>query len=70
MPRICYSIIIAYGIATIAEIRIQHRAIDKILNTESKQFNNEYLAKTEEKERDIERKESEKKKISLNWKRC
>ncbi|WPD22803.1 MAG: DUF4407 domain-containing protein [Candidatus Electrothrix scaldis] len=62
MPRICYSIIIAYGIATIAEIRIQHRAIDKILNTESKQFNNEYLAKTEEKERDIERKESEKKK--------
>lgn len=62
MPRICYSIIIAYGIATIAEIRIQHRAIDKILNTESKQFNNEYLVKTEEKERGIEKKESDKKK--------
>jgi hypothetical protein len=62
MPRICYSIIIAYGIATIAEIRIQHRAIDKILNTESKQFNNEYLAKTEKKERDIEKKESDKRK--------
>ena len=62
MPRICYSIIIAYGIATIAEIRIQHRAIDKILNTESKQFNNEYLVKTKEKENDIEKKESDKKK--------
>jgi hypothetical protein len=62
IPRICYSIIIAYGIATIAEIRIQHRAIDKILNTESRQFNNEYLAKTEEKENDIDKKESDKKK--------
>lgn len=62
IPRICYSIIIAYGIATIAEIRIQHRAIDKVLNTESKQFNNEYLVKTEEKERGIEKKESDKKK--------
>lgn len=63
MPRICYSIIIAYGIATIAEIRIQHRAIDKILNTESKQFNNEYLIKTEEKQKTIDQKESDKKKI-------
>ncbi|MGB5685887.1 MAG: DUF4407 domain-containing protein [Candidatus Electrothrix sp.] len=62
MPRICYSIIIAYGIATIAEVRIQHRAIDKILNTESKKFNNEYLVKTKEKENNIEKKESDKKK--------
>ncbi|MCI5148072.1 MAG: hypothetical protein D3916_01460 [Candidatus Electrothrix sp. MAN1_4] len=63
MPRIGYSIIIAYGIATIAEIGIQHRAIDKILNIESKKFNSEYLVKIEEKERDRAKEENEKKKI-------
>jgi hypothetical protein len=63
MPRIGYSIIIAYGIATIAEIGIQHRAIDKILNVESKQFNSEYLVKLEEKENEIAKKENEKKKL-------
>ncbi len=63
MPRIGYSIIIAYGIATIAEIGIQHRAIDKILNIESKEFNNEYLVKIEKKESDIAQEENKKKKI-------
>ncbi|MCI5165929.1 MAG: hypothetical protein D3903_07500 [Candidatus Electrothrix sp. GM3_4] len=60
-PRIFYSIIIAYGIATIAEIGIQHRAIDKILNGESKQFNNDYLKKIKEKEQGIKTEENYKK---------
>lgn len=60
-PRIFYSIIIAYGIATIAEIGIQHRAIDKVLNVESKQFNKEYFEKIKEKEKDIKTEENYKK---------
>ena len=62
-PRICYSIIIAYGIATIAEIGIQHRAIDKILNVESRQFNKEYLEKIKEKERTVKTEENNNKEI-------
>ena len=53
MPRICYSIVIAYGIATIAEIGIQHLAIDRVLSFETKDFNGQYLSMIDGKKKEL-----------------
>lgn len=54
IPRIIYSLIIAVGLATLAEISLQANAIDEQIQQESNQKNKEYFAKLEKYEQELE----------------
>ena len=54
IPRIIYSLIIAVGLATLAEISLQSNAIDEQTQKESNQKNKEYFAKLEKYEQELE----------------
>jgi uncharacterized protein DUF4407 len=54
IPRILYSLIIAVGLATLAEISLQANAIDEQIQQESNQKNKQYFAKLEEYEVELE----------------
>ena len=51
IPRLLYSLIIAFGLATLAEISIQSDAIDEQIKTDTKAKNKDYYAKTDKFER-------------------
>lgn len=50
LPRIAFSVSIALFIATIAEISIQHKAIDEVLQKETVDLNKEYFRRLKSKE--------------------
>ena len=54
IPRIIYSLIIAVGLATLAEISLQANAIDEQIQQESNQKNRPYFAKLEKYEQELE----------------
>lgn len=54
IPRIIYSLIIAVGLATLAEISLQANAIDEQIQKESNIKNQEYFAKLEQYENELE----------------
>ncbi|NVK21541.1 MAG: DUF4407 domain-containing protein [Kangiellaceae bacterium] len=54
IPRIFYSLIIAVGLATLAEISLQANAIDEQIQQESNLKNREYFAKLEAYEQELE----------------
>lgn len=54
IPRILYSLIIAVGLATLAEISLQSTAIDEQIQQESNQKNQEYFSKLEAYEQELE----------------
>ena len=54
LPRIIYSLIIAIGLATLAEISLQANAIDEQIQQESNEKNREYFAKLEQYEQELE----------------
>ncbi|TQV89533.1 DUF4407 domain-containing protein [Aliikangiella coralliicola] len=54
LPRIIYSLIIAVGLATLAEISLQANAIDEQIQKESNEKNREYFAKLEKYEQELE----------------
>ena len=54
IPRIIYSLIIAVGLATLAEISLQANAIDEQIQQESNEKNKEYFAKLEKYEQELE----------------
>ena len=54
IPRIIYSLIIAVGLATLAEISLQSNAIDEQIQQESNQKNREYFAKLEAHEKELD----------------
>ena len=54
IPRIFYSLIIAIGLATLAEISLQANAIDEQIQQESNLKNREYFAKLEEYEQELD----------------
>jgi len=54
IPRILYSLIIAVGLATLAEISLQANAIDEQIQQESNQKNKQYFAKLEKYEVELE----------------
>ncbi|MCO7225590.1 DUF4407 domain-containing protein [Pleionea sp. CnH1-48] len=54
IPRIVYSLIIAIGLATLAEISLQANAIDEQIQKESNEKNQEYFAKLEKYEQELE----------------
>jgi len=53
LPRILFSLAIAYVIATLAEISLQHKAIDEVLQREMRGLNSEYFSRLAEKEKDL-----------------
>ncbi|GAA4356049.1 DUF4407 domain-containing protein [Kangiella marina] len=54
IPRIIYSLIIAIGLATLAEISLQSNAIDEQIQQESNVKNREYFAKLESHEKELD----------------
>ena len=54
IPRVIYSLIIAVGLATLAEISLQTNAIDEQIQQESNEKNKEYFAKLEKYEQELE----------------
>ncbi|MCW8876530.1 MAG: DUF4407 domain-containing protein [Kangiellaceae bacterium] len=54
IPRIIYSLIIAIGLATLAEISLQANAIDEQIQQESNEKNKEYFAKLAKYEQELE----------------
>lgn len=54
IPRIIYSLIIAVGLATLAEISLQANAIDEQIQQESNEKNKPYFAKLEKYEQELE----------------
>jgi len=54
IPRVIYSLIIAVGLATLAEISLQANAIDEQIQLESNQKNKQYFAKLEKYEQELE----------------
>lgn len=54
LPRIVYSLIIAIGLATLAEISLQADAIDEQIQKESNQKNGEYFSKLEKYEQELD----------------
>ena len=54
IPRIIYSLIIAVGLATLAEISLQANAIDEQIQQESNQKNKVYFDKLEKYEQELE----------------
>lgn len=54
IPRVIYSLIIAVGLATLAEISLQANAIDEQIQQESKQKNKDYFSKLEKYEKELE----------------
>ncbi len=54
IPRIIYSLIIAIGLATLAEISLQSTAIDEQIQKESNQNNREYFAKLTAYEKELD----------------
>ena len=54
VPRIIYSLIIAVGLATLAEISLQSNAIDEQIQQESNEKNREYFAKLEAHEKELD----------------
>lgn len=54
IPRILYSLIIAIGLATLAEISLQASAIDEQIQQESNLKNKPYFAKLEQYEQELE----------------
>jgi len=54
VPRIIYSLIIAIGLATLAEISLQSNAIDEQIQQESNVKNREYFAKLEAHEKELD----------------
>ena len=54
IPRTIYSLIIAIGLATLAEISLQANAIDEQIQQESNQKNKTYFAKLERYEQELE----------------
>ena len=50
IPRILFSVAIAFVIATIAEISLQHKAIDEVLRQEMRVLNEEYFTRVHRKE--------------------
>ena len=54
VPRIVYSLIIAVGLATLAEISLQANAIDEQIQQESNEKNREYFEKLEKYEKELE----------------
>jgi hypothetical protein len=54
IPRVIYSLIIAIGLATLAEISLQANAIDEQIQQESNQKNQEYFTKLEKYEQELE----------------
>lgn len=43
LPRLFYALVIAYGVATLAEIAFQHKAIDRELRSRTRELNSEYF---------------------------
>ena len=54
IPRIIYSLIIAVGLATLAEISLQSNAIDEQIQKESNEKNKPYFEKLEKYEQELE----------------
>ena len=54
VPRIIYSLIIAVGLATLAEISLQANAIDEQIQKESNEKNKEYFARLDQYENELE----------------
>ncbi len=53
MPRIAFSVSIAYFIATLAEVSLQHKAIDEVLQKETRTLNADYFKRVDEKQLSI-----------------
>lgn len=54
IPRIIYSLIIAIGLATLAEISLQSTAIDEQIQKESNENNREYFARLSDYEKELD----------------